>query len=92
MNKIKFAVAWLQAYINIYEVAQTKSGGQKFTGATSFLKTSTTTFTQSEKAFYVSHINSYLGDDLFLMDFLPLDPSTSALFDLAKDGVLLWYF
>ncbi|KAL1821770.1 hypothetical protein ACET3Z_016639 [Daucus carota] len=81
--------SFLQAYINIYEVAQTKSGGQKFTGATSFLKTSTTTFTQSEKAFYVSHINSYLGDDLFLMDFLPLDPSTSALFDLAKDGVLL---
>lgn len=60
--------------------------------ATSFLKTNTTTLTQSEKAFYVSHINSYLGEDPFLKDFLPLDPSTGALFDIAKDGVLLWYF
>ncbi|KAK1405479.1 Fimbrin-5 [Heracleum sosnowskyi] len=81
--------SFLQAYIDINGEAQTKSGGQKFMSATSFLKTSTTAITQSEKAFYVSHINSYLGEDPFLKDFLPLDPSTSGLFYLAKDGVLL---
>ncbi|KAK6149376.1 hypothetical protein DH2020_016901 [Rehmannia glutinosa] len=31
----------------------------------------------------------YLRDDPFLKQFLPIDPSTNALFDLAKDGVLL---
>ncbi|KAF5948927.1 hypothetical protein HYC85_014884 [Camellia sinensis] len=37
----------------------------------------------------VAHINSYLRDDPFLKQFLPIDPATNALFDLAKDGVLL---
>ncbi|GMI79418.1 hypothetical protein like AT5G55400 [Hibiscus trionum] len=44
---------------------------------------------ESEKAFYVRHINIYLGDDPFLSEFLPLDPATDDLFNLAKDGVLL---
>lgn len=61
----------------------------------SFLKATTTTLlhtiSESEKASYVAHINSYLGDDPFLKQYLPLDPATNDLFDLAKDGVLLWY-
>lgn len=70
-----------------------KSGGAK--NSWSFLKASTTTLlhtiSESEKASYVAHINSYLGDDPFLQQFLPLDPATNDLFNLAKDGVLLWY-
>ncbi|KAF5948509.1 hypothetical protein HYC85_014466 [Camellia sinensis] len=59
----------------------------------SFLRATTTTLrhtiSESEKASYVAHINSFLRDDPFLKKYLPLDPSTNALFDLAKDGVLL---
>lgn len=62
--------------------------------SSSFLKATTTTLrhtiSESEKSSYVAHINSCLGEDPFLKDFLPIDPSTDALFELAKDGVLLW--
>ncbi|KAJ4907660.1 Fimbrin-3 [Raphanus sativus] len=50
------------------------------------------TINQSEKAFYVHHINRYLGDDLLLKTFLPLDPDTNDLYELVKDGVLLCKF
>ncbi|GAB4825255.1 Fimbrin-5 [Ancistrocladus abbreviatus] len=67
------------------------AGGYKRT--TSILRQSTTTLlhtiSQSEKASYVAHINNHLGEDKFLKQFLPLDPSTNQLFELAKDGVLL---
>lgn len=60
----------------------------------SFLKATTTslvhTISESEKASYVAHINNYLGEDPFLKKYLPMDPATNDLFDLAKDGVLLW--
>lgn len=73
--------------------AATKLGNTK--NASSFLKAATTTLlhtiSESEKASYVAHINSYIGDDPFLKQFLPLDPASNDLFDLAKDGVLLWY-
>ncbi|THU60338.1 hypothetical protein C4D60_Mb07t11600 [Musa balbisiana] len=36
-----------------------------------------------------AHINGYLGDDPFLKNYLPLDPASDDLFNLAKDGVLL---
>lgn len=69
-----------------------KSGSVKH--SSSFLKATTTTLlhtiSESEKASYVSHINTYLGEDLFLNKYLPLDPETNDLFDLAKDGVLFW--
>lgn len=59
-----------------------------------FLKATTTTLlhtiSESEKAAYVAHINSYLGEDPFLKEYLPLDPATDDLFNLAKDGVLIW--
>ncbi|KAJ7964749.1 putative Fimbrin [Quillaja saponaria] len=83
--------SFLRAYLNLQARATAISGGSK--NSSSFLKATTTTFhhtiNESEKASYVAHINSYLGEDPFLNKYLPLDPSTNALFDLAKDGVLL---
>lgn len=62
--------------------------------SSAFLKTATTTLlhtiSESEKASYVAHINNYLGEDDFLKKYLPIDPSTNDLFEIAKDGVLLW--
>jgi len=84
-------IEW-QAHLNLQAHAIAKDGGSK--SASSFLKTATTTFhhaiNESEKASYVAHINNYLAEDKFLGQFLPIDPSTDALFNLAKDGVLLW--
>ncbi|XVF21077.1 hypothetical protein REPUB_Repub12eG0059600 [Reevesia pubescens] len=81
--------AFLRAHVNLHGRATAKSGGTK----PSFLKATTTTFrhaiNESEKASYVAHINNYLAEDKFLKDFLPIDPATDALFDLAKNGVLL---
>lgn len=81
-----------QAYLDLQSRATEKSGCSK--NSSSFLKATTTTvhhsINESEKASYVSHINSYLADDPFLKKYLPIDPSTNALFDLAKGGVLLW--
>ncbi|KAJ4981916.1 hypothetical protein NE237_032753 [Protea cynaroides] len=83
--------AFLRAYLNLQARATAKLGGSKH--SSSFLKATTTTLlhtiSESEKASYVAHINSYLGEDPFLKNFLPIDPATNALFDLAKDGVLL---
>ncbi|EXB81084.1 hypothetical protein L484_014016 [Morus notabilis] len=82
---------FLRAYLNLQGQATEKLGGPK--NSSSFLKATTTTLlhtiSESEKASYVAHINSYLGDDPFLKQYLPLDPATNDLFDLAKDGVLL---
>lgn len=79
-------------YLNLQSQAAAKLGGPK--NSSSFLKATTTThlhtISESEKSSYVAHINSYLRDDPFLKQFLPIDPATNALFDLAKDGVLLW--
>ncbi|KAK8505942.1 hypothetical protein V6N13_002598 [Hibiscus sabdariffa] len=81
--------AFLRAYLTLQDRAIEKSVGTR----SSFIKATTTTFhhaiNESEKASYVKHINSYLAEDKFLKDFLPIDPATDALFELAKDGVLL---
>ncbi|CAN4102662.1 unnamed protein product [Withania somnifera] len=83
--------SFLKTYLNLQARAGPKEGSSKNTS--SFLKASTTTLlhtiSESEKASYVAHINSYLRDDPFLKQFLPIDPASNALFDLAKDGVLL---
>ncbi|CAN1340129.1 FIM3 [Linum perenne] len=83
--------AFLRVYLTMQIQAHAKAGSSK--GNSSFLKASVTTLlhtvSQSERALYVAHINSYLEDDKFLKQFLPLDPATNDLFDLAKDGVLL---
>ncbi|XP_050223937.1 fimbrin-1-like [Mercurialis annua] len=82
---------FLKAYLNLQGRVTAKSGEPKH--GSSFLKATVTTLLHtvnvSEKASYVAHINSYLGDDPFLKQFLPLDPSSNALFDLVRDGVLL---
>ncbi|XP_052208723.1 fimbrin-3-like isoform X2 [Diospyros lotus] len=82
---------FLRTYLYLQSQATEKLGCQK--NSSSFLKATTTTLlhtvSESEKAFYVVHINSYLREDPFLKQFLPIDPATNALFNLAKDGVLL---
>lgn len=89
-NEIDFE-AFLKAYLDLQGLATEKSGASK--QSSSFLKATTTTLlhtiSESEKASYVAHINNYLGDDPFLKQFLPIDPATNDLFNLAKDGVLL---
>lgn len=81
-----------QTYLELQARASNKDGSVKT--SSSFLKDSTTTLRhtiiESEQAFAVAHINGYLGDDPFLKNYLPLDPASNDLFDLAKDGVLLW--
>ncbi|KAF7831628.1 fimbrin-5 [Senna tora] len=81
--------SFLRAYLDVQNRAAEKNGGTR----SSFLKATTTTvhhaINESEKSSYVSHINNYLKDDKFMQQFLPIDPSTDALFDLVKDGVLL---
>ncbi|CAH9054524.1 unnamed protein product, partial [Cuscuta epithymum] len=85
--------SFLRAFLNLQARAPTTSGNSKLKTTTSFLKATTTTLrhiiSESEKASYVAHINGFLGNDKFLKDYLPLDPSTNAMFELAKDGVLL---
>ncbi|KAK4398580.1 Fimbrin-5 [Sesamum angolense] len=82
---------FLRSYLDLQSRANAKLGDPKH--SSSFLKATTTTLlhtiSEPEKAAYVAHINSYLRDDPFLKQFLPIDPATNALFDLAKDGVLL---
>lgn len=79
--------------MNLHARATAKEGGPK--SSSSFLKAATTTvhhaINESERASYVQHINGYLAEDKFLKQFLPIDPASDQLFDLAKDGVLLWY-
>lgn len=83
--------SFLKVHLNFQARAAARAGGSKNSSA--FLKASTTTqvhtISQSEKALYVHHINSYLRDDPFLRQFLPIDPNNDDLFNLAKDGVLL---
>ncbi|RAL41864.1 hypothetical protein DM860_009046 [Cuscuta australis] len=86
--------SFLRAFLSLQaRVTKKPSNNSKFKTTSSFLKSSTTTLrhsiSESEKASYVAHINKFLQEDSFLKNYLPLNPSTNALFDLAKDGVLL---
>ncbi|KAK1398073.1 fimbrin-2 [Heracleum sosnowskyi] len=83
---------FLRVYLNLQSHTATKTGvGAKNSSA--FLKSPTSTLlhtiSESEKSSYVAHINHYLGQDEFLKKYLPLDPSTNDIFELAKDGVLI---
>lgn len=64
-------------------------------GDSSFLTSTATTLvhtiSDSEKKAYVDHINMYLEKDASLQHVLPIDSSTNQLFDMIKDGILLWY-
>uniref|UniRef100_A0A7C9A3S1 Calponin-homology (CH) domain-containing protein n=1 Tax=Opuntia streptacantha TaxID=393608 RepID=A0A7C9A3S1_OPUST len=83
--------SFLREYLNFQGKASGKGTGYKRTS--SILRQSTTThfhtISESEKASYVAHINNYLAEDPFLKSYLPIDPKTNQLFELAKDGVLL---
>ncbi|XP_031490358.1 fimbrin-2-like [Nymphaea colorata] len=83
--------AYLRVCLNLQGRVHEKLGHSKH--ASAFLKAATTTLlhtiSESEKASYVAHINSYLADDPFLKRYLPIDPATNELFDISKDGVLL---
>lgn len=88
-----------QEYLNLQAKVSAKVGGGGAGGgggktSSSFLKSSTTTLlhnlNQAEKSSYVAHINTYLRDDPFLKKYLPIDPAGNQLFDLIRDGVLLW--
>ncbi|CAN4103696.1 unnamed protein product [Withania somnifera] len=84
---------FLRAYLDLQGRATAKLGNTKLKTSSSFLKARTTTIrhniSESEKASYVAHINSFLREDKFLKDYLPIDPSGNQLFDLSKDGVLM---
>ncbi|KAJ1279742.1 hypothetical protein BS78_04G178600 [Paspalum vaginatum] len=85
---------FLKEYLNLQAKGTNKTGGKKkLKGSVSFLKASTTTLmhiiNESEKTSYVNHINNFLREDPFLKNFLPLDPTSSGLFNLVRDGVLL---
>ncbi|GAB2220773.1 hypothetical protein Droror1_Dr00008445 [Drosera rotundifolia] len=83
---------FLRVYLKLHAHASTKMDTPA-KNSSAFLKAATTTLlhtiSQSEKASYVSHINNYLGQDKFLKQYLPMDPSTNDLFEIAKDGILL---
>jgi plastin-1 len=92
----EFGALLLQEYLNLQARMSAKEGGAGGGrgGKSSFLKSSTTTLlhnlNQAEKSSYVAHINTYLREDPFLKKYLPMDPSGNQLFDLIRDGVLLW--
>ncbi|XP_057512492.1 fimbrin-2-like isoform X1 [Actinidia eriantha] len=83
---------FLRVYLKLQAHVSARLGsGAKDSSA--FLKSPTATLlhtiSASEKASYVAHINNYLAEDEFLKGYLPMDPSTNGLFEIAKDGVLL---
>ncbi|KAI4319285.1 hypothetical protein MLD38_032905 [Melastoma candidum] len=83
---------FLRVYLKLQAHASAKTGSCT-KNSSAFLKAATTThlhtISESEKASYIEHINNYLKDDEFLRKYLPIDPSTNDLFEIAKDGVLL---
>ncbi|KAI4354181.1 hypothetical protein L6164_003073 [Bauhinia variegata] len=83
---------FLKVYLKLQSFASSRIGSSP-KNSTAFLKAATTTLlhtiSDSEKASYVAHINNYLAEDEFLKRYLPIDPSTNDLFEIAKDGVLL---
>ena len=81
-------------YVDLQKGGKAKTSPEK--KASDFLKLATTTLlhhiSQSEKKAYVDHINTYLDGDEALKKVLPIDSSSDAIFDIIKNGVLLWYF
>ncbi|KAH7576521.1 hypothetical protein JRO89_XS01G0098200 [Xanthoceras sorbifolium] len=83
---------FLKVYLKLQAHANARSGSNA-KNSSAFLKAATTTLlhtiSESEKASYAAHINNYLAEDEFLKKYLPIDPSSNDLFEIAKDGVLL---
>lgn len=82
-----------QVYLKLQSHATARMGSNA-KNPSAFLKSPTSTLLHtisgSEKTAYVAHINNYLAEDEFLKGYLPIDPSTNDLFEVAKDGVLIW--
>lgn len=85
-------IIW-QVYLKLQAHASARNGSPA-KNSSAFLKAATTTLlhtiSESEKASYVAHINNYLAEDEFLKRYIPINPTTNDLFEIAKDGVLLW--
>ncbi|XP_074298705.1 fimbrin-5-like [Silene latifolia] len=85
--------SFLREFLNFAGRASASAKGPGYKRASSILRQSTTThfhtISESEKASFVAHINNHLAEDAFLNKYLPIDPKTNQLFDLAKGGVLL---
>ncbi|KAL6524264.1 Fimbrin-2 [Orobanche gracilis] len=83
---------FLMVYLKLQTLA-TERRGSGTKNSSAFLKSPTSsllhTISESEKASYVAHINNYLVKDEFLKKYLPIDPATNDLFEIAKDGVLI---
>ncbi|XP_031252181.1 fimbrin-2 [Pistacia vera] len=83
---------FLKVYLKLQAHAHARTGTNA-KNSSAFLKAATTTLlhtiSESEKSSYVAHINNYLAEDEFLKKYLPIDPSSNDLFEIAKDGVLL---
>ncbi|KAG1330842.1 fimbrin-2 [Cocos nucifera] len=81
-----------ELFLRVYLKMQGQIGARR-SSSSAFLKAATTTLlhtiSESEKAAYVAHINSYLGGDGSLGRYLPIDPMTDDLFEKSKDGLLL---
>ncbi|KAK4376176.1 hypothetical protein RND71_006853 [Anisodus tanguticus] len=81
-----------EVYLKIQAHAAARMGNTA-KSSSAFVKSATSTLlhtiSESEKASYVAHINSYLADDEFLKKYLPIDPLTNDLFEVSKDGVLI---
>ncbi|KAL6000536.1 Fimbrin-2 [Asimina triloba] len=78
-----------EVYLNMQAHANARMGGSA-KSSSAFLKAATTTLlhtiSESERTSYVAHINNYLAEDVFLQKYLPIDPTTNDLFEIAKDG------
>nr|GMD23792.1 fimbrin-2-like [Ipomoea batatas] len=83
---------FLRVYLKLQAHATARMGSNA-KNPSAFLKSPTSTLLHtisgSEKTAYVAHINNYLAEDEFLKGYLPIDPSTNDLFEVAKDGVLI---
>ncbi|CAN4098615.1 unnamed protein product [Withania somnifera] len=83
---------FLQVYLKIQAHAAARMGNTAKCSS-AFVKSATSTLlhtiSESEKASYIAHINSYLADDEFLKKHLPIDSLTNDLFEVSKDGVLI---
>ncbi|KAK4270134.1 hypothetical protein QN277_023213 [Acacia crassicarpa] len=86
--------SFLKVYLKVQTLASSRIAGSP-KNSSAFLKAGTTTLlhtiSESEKASYVAHISNFLAEDEFLQRYLPIDPSTNNVFEIAKDGVLLWH-
>lgn len=47
-------------------------------------------YSHEEKKSIVEHINSLLQNDSQLSSIIPINPNSEDIFEVVKDGILLW--